>query len=95
VLEAIAARADGDWAAAITAWRVGLDRWLRRTARVKLAEVVRRRGGVLLAGDRLDVRFPLAAADIRLRRHALDLDPLWTPWLGLAVRYHFQDQPLQ
>ena len=85
----------GDWGDAITAWRVGLDRWLRRTARVKLADVVKRRGGVLLAGDRLDIRFPLAAADTRLRRHALDLDPLWTPWLGLSIRYHFQDQPLQ
>jgi hypothetical protein len=95
VLEALAARPDGDWGDAITAWRVGLDRWLRRTARAKLADVAKRRGGVLLAGDRLDVRFPLAAADLRLRRHALDLDPLWTPWLGLSIRYHFQDQPLQ
>ncbi len=104
VLAALDDRPDGDssdedwgrdWGDAITAWRVGLDRWLRRTARVKLADVVKRRGGVLLGGDRLDVRFPLAAADTRLRRHALDLDPLWTPWLGLSIRYHFQDQPLQ
>ena len=95
VLEALTVRPDGDWSGALTAWRVGLDRWLRRTARVKLADVVKRRGGVLLAGDRLDIRFPLAAADLRLRRHALDLDPLWTPWLGLSIRYHFRDQPLQ
>jgi hypothetical protein len=94
-LTALDARPDGDWADALTAWRVGLDRWLRRTARLKLADVVKRRGGVLLAGDTLDIRFPEQAADIRLRRHALDLDPLWTPWLGLSIRYHFQDQPLQ
>ena len=95
VLEALTARPDGEWSGEITAWRVGLDRWLRRTARLKLADLVKRRGGLLLAGDTLDIRFPQEAADIRLRRHALDLDPLWTPWLGLSIRYHFRDQPLQ
>src|SRR5262249_17765749 len=83
------------WADELTAWRVGLDRWLRRTARIKLAEGVKRPGGLTLAGDRLDVRYRLASADIRLRRRALDLDPQWTPWLGLSVRYHYRDQPLQ
>lgn len=84
-----------DWAADLTAWRVGLDRWLRRTARIRLADVVRRPGGLLLAEDMLEVRYPPASADIRLRRRALDLDPGWTPWLGLSIRYHYRDEPLR
>jgi len=36
--------------------------------------------------------FPPAAADIRLRRHALDVDPGWTDWLGLAVRYLYAER---
>lgn len=83
------------WAGDITAWRVGLDRWLRRNARIRLAEVVRRPGGLLLAEDMLEVRYPPASADLRLRRRALDLDPGWTPWLGLSIRYHYRDEPLR
>lgn len=84
-----------DWENDLSAWRVGLDRWLRRRARVRLSEVARRRGGLVAAGEQLEVRFPLDSADVRLRRLALDLDPHWTPWLGLCVRYHFRDEPLR
>ena len=93
-LAAIAGEDDPAWANDLTAWRVGLDRWLWRRARIRLAEVVRRPGGLLLADDVLEVRFAPAAADVRLRRLALDLDPYWTPWLGLSVRYHYRDEPL-
>jgi hypothetical protein len=79
--------------AALTAWRVGLDRWLRRRARVRLGDLARRRGGLHLADTTLLVRFPLAAADVRLRRLALDVDPGWVPWLGLSVRYLYGDAP--
>jgi hypothetical protein len=41
--------------------------------------------------DRIAIRFPADAADPRLRRLALDVDPGWVPWLGLAIRYHFRD----
>ncbi len=75
-------------------WRTGLDRWLRRRARVGLAHLVWRRGWLRCADDRLVVRFPAAAADIRLRRHALDVDPGWTDWLGLSVRYVFAERPV-
>jgi hypothetical protein len=80
--------------AALTAWRVGADRWLRRRVRRRLVDVVRRRGALLVVDNRAEVRFPLDAADIALRRLALDVDPGWTSWLGLAVRYHYRAEPL-
>jgi hypothetical protein len=77
---------------ALGAWRVGLDRWLRRRTGCRLATVVRRRGWV--GGDESSVvaRFPLAAADIRLRRLALDVDPGWVPWLGRSVVFVYRDR---
>jgi hypothetical protein len=74
---------------ALRAWRVGLDRWLWRRVRRRVAEIVRRPGTLALAGDRLVVGFPLAAADLALRRRALDRDPGWQPWLGLALFFRF------
>ena len=71
------------------AWRIGLDRWLRRTARRRTHDLAARPGKVLLGEHRVDIHFPLDAADLRLRRLALDRDPGWVAWLGLAVRYHF------
>ena len=79
----------------LDAWRVGLDRWLRRHTRRKLAEVARRGGWLSQTEDRIAVRFPADAADLRLRRLALDVDPGWVPWLGLAIAYHFRDDPLR
>jgi hypothetical protein len=61
---------------------------------LRLADLVRRRGWLHLAETTLSVRFPLEAADLRLRRLALDADPHWVPWLGLSVRYHYRDAPL-
>jgi len=85
---------DPGWQTDLDAWRVGLDRWLRRTARIRLAEVVRRRGWITAAEDVLTVRFRVDTADIRLRRWALDIDPGWVPWLGLVARYHYRDEPV-
>jgi hypothetical protein len=77
----------------LDAWRVGLDRWLRRTARIGLAETVRRRGWIIADAERISVRFRLHDADIRLRRRALDIDPGWVRWLGLTVHYVYSDEP--
>lgn len=76
------------------AWRVGLDRWLCRRARLRLCDLARRPGWLHRAEAILQVRFPVDAADLRLRRLALDSDPNWVPWLGLSVRYHYRDRPL-
>jgi len=78
----------------LTAWRVGLDRWLRRTARIRLVDVATRPGWILNAGEHLRLRYRIDDADIRLRRRALDLDPGWVAWLGQVVHYHYSDQPL-
>lgn len=79
---------------ALAAWRIGLDRWLRRRARRRLADLARRPGWLLRIDDVLLVRFAVQAADLRLRRLALDTDPGWVSWLGLSVRYHFSDTAL-
>jgi hypothetical protein len=79
--------------AALDAWRIGLDRWLRRRTRRRLADIVPRDGWLRLTEDSLVARFRADAADLHLRRLALDVDPGWVPWLGLAIRYHFRDAP--
>jgi hypothetical protein len=81
-----------DWSAALAAWRIGLDRWLRRTVRRRLADIVHRRGWLTAQDTGLVVRFRVDAADIACRRHALDVDPGWVPWLGLSVRYRYADE---
>jgi len=78
-----------DWAAA---WRFGLDRWLRRGARMSLHALIRRRGWIRMSEERLIVRFAPNAVDMRLRRRALDVDPGWTDWLGLVVRYLYAER---
>lgn len=70
-------------------WRSGLDRWLRRNARRRTHDLVRRPGWIAVGDDRLDVRYPLDAADLRLRRLALDSNAGWTDWLGLSLWFHF------
>jgi hypothetical protein len=84
-----------DWSAALAAWRIGLDRWLRRSVRRRLADIVHRRGWLTAQETGLVVRFRVDAADIALRRHALDVDPGWVPWLGLSVRYRYADEAAQ
>ena len=73
-------------------WRHGLDRWLRRTARRRLHDLVNRPGLIDRVEWRVQIGFPAADADLALRRLALDRDPGWTDWLGLSVRYHFGGQ---
>jgi hypothetical protein len=82
------------FADALHAWRRGLDGWLRRRARMRLAELAGRGGWLLRVDSELHVRLPVNAADLRLRRLALDVDPGWVGWLGFVVRYHFSDVPL-
>lgn len=70
-------------------WRVALDFHLWRWARIRLHEVVRRQGWLRQAEERLVIRFDPESVDLRLRRHALDIDPGWTDWLGLSIRYRY------
>jgi len=80
---------------ALDAWRIGVDRWLRRRTGRRLSVIARKRGWLFARDDGLDVRFLPDAADTALRRRALDLDPGWVDWLGLVVRYVYQDHRLQ
>ncbi|MGD0095926.1 MAG: hypothetical protein ABSB60_05490 [Terracidiphilus sp.] len=76
-------------------WTVAAKRWLWRIGRLTLPEVVNRNGRVWLTRTDLDVTFPLAAADLRIRRIGLDIDPGWLPWFskcGLVVRFHYRDR---
>lgn len=75
----------------LIAWRVGLDRWLRRRANIRLCELVKKRGWIRRADASVTIRFRPEDADIRLRRRALDLDPGWLTWLGLVVRYEYRE----
>ncbi|SAK96428.1 hypothetical protein AWB81_05390 [Caballeronia arationis] len=76
----------------LTAWRVGLDRWLRRRVRRTLARVVLRRGWLSAHPSGVSVRFRLSQADIALRLRALDVDPGWVGWLGRHITYHYRDE---
>jgi len=57
--------------------------------------VINRNGRVWLTRTDLDVTFPLAAADLRIRRIGLDIDPGWLSWFGESgrvVRFHYRDR---
>jgi hypothetical protein len=75
-------------------WSLAVRRWCWRTGGITVREIVNRTGHVWLTRSDLDVTLPLAAADIRIRRIGLDIDPGWLPWLGeygRAVRFHYRN----
>ncbi|WP_190285597.1 hypothetical protein [Montanilutibacter psychrotolerans] len=72
------------------AWIVALRRWLRRHARIGLADLVRRPAHLALSTTHLDLWFDPVLAQMRLRRSGLDLDPGWLPWFGRVVAFHYQ-----
>jgi hypothetical protein len=70
--------------------------WLRSAriaalheARLPLRHIVHRSGIVWVSAKRIDIEFPLAAADVRIRRAGFDLDPGFLPWLGRIVHFHY------
>jgi hypothetical protein len=71
------------------AWLVASRRWLRRHARIGLADLVLRPAALALTPTHVDVSFDLAHADLRVRRAGLDLDPGWVPWLGRVLTFHY------
>ena len=64
-------------------------RWLHRHARIGLVALVRRPARLALSATHVDVRFPLAGADLRVRRIGLDIDPGWLPWFGRVIAFQF------
>ncbi|WP_437277744.1 hypothetical protein WME90_41980 [Sorangium sp. So ce375] len=79
-------------AGAPATWRLAVSLWLRRVARLPLGRVVRRPGRVVATRTHVDVLFPLAAADVRVRAAALDVNPGWVPWLGRIVQFHYLEE---
>jgi hypothetical protein len=78
-LDALAARVASDWAE----W---LATHLPDVPAPRLEAVCRRSGRIRFEAGWIELHLPLDAADVRLRRAALDLDPGWLPWLGCVVR---------
>jgi hypothetical protein len=71
--------------------------WLRRSrglalreARLPLRRIAWRRGSARVSAERVDIEFPAAAADVRIRRAGFDIDPGFVPWLGRVVRFHYR-----
>lgn len=71
------------------AWLTILRRWCRRHARIGLASLVCRPGRVATSRTHLEIYFDLAAADLRVRKAALDVNPGWVPWLGRVVCFQY------
>lgn len=85
-----ASRGDALRDAAVGAWNVALRRWLRRYARLGVADLVLRPGQVGSTPTHLDVVLDLGTVDLRVRRAGLDLDPGWVPWLGRVVGFRYE-----
>ena len=58
--------------------------------RASARRVVRRPGEVHAGPARVDVVFPLAAADVSIRMCGLDRDPGWIPAAGRDIRFHYR-----
>jgi len=72
-------------------WLAALRRWSRRHARMGLATLIRRPARVQASPTHIDVAFSLSELDVRIRRHALDVDPGWVPWLHRVVQFQYVD----
>jgi hypothetical protein len=72
-------------------WLVAVRRWCRRHARMGLATLICRPARVQASLTHIDVAFPLSTLEVRIRRHALDVDPGWVPWLGRVVQFAYSD----
>lgn len=70
--------------------------WLRTArlaavhdAHLPLLRIARRRGAVWVSPERIDVEFPPASLDLRIRRAGFDINPGFVPWLGRIVHFHY------
>lgn len=70
--------------------------WLRTArlaaahdARLPLLRIARRHGTAWISPERIDIEFPPAALDLRIRRAGFDIDPGFVPWLDRIVHFHY------
>jgi hypothetical protein len=64
-------------------------RLLRRQLRIGLASLVMRAARLEWSATHWDVHFDAEAADLRVRRAGLDIDPGWCEGLGRVVGFHY------
>jgi hypothetical protein len=76
-------------------WLAACRRFLRRRVRIGFASLVLRRARLAITSTHVDVFFGLSAADLRIRRAGLDIDPGWVPWFARVVSFHYEDRPWQ
>jgi hypothetical protein len=72
------------------AWVTACRRWLRRHARIGLADLVLRSAKLSLTPTHADVYFDPSNVSLSVRRAGLDLDPGWLPWFGRIVSFHYE-----
>jgi len=70
-------------------WSIAVRRCCWRTARLETNEIVRRDGIFWVNRTDLDISMSIEAADVRIRKAGLDLDPGWLQWFGRVVRFHY------
>jgi hypothetical protein len=75
------------------AWQRALARYLRLYMGLQLHDLVRRTATISSTPTHLELVMPMHAADARIRKAGLDIDPGWVPWLGRVVRFHYRGSP--
>jgi|GEM_PF-3816840 len=70
-------------------WSVAIRRWCWRFVKISTSQVVLRDGLFYVNRTDLDIALPIEAADVRIRKAGLDLNPGWLPWFGRVVRFHY------
>jgi hypothetical protein len=85
-------RLQPDGCESATIWLTSCRHYLRRHARIGLASLVLRPARLAITPTHLDVFFRLTAADLRIRRAGLDIDPGWLPWFGRVVAFHYGER---
>ena len=70
-------------------WIAACARYSRRVVRLELEAIVRRAGIVAASPTHMDVVLPLRALDLAVRRHALDVNLGWVPYLGRVITIHY------
>jgi len=77
--------------AVVDLWIAALEAWLARFTELDLPALVFRPATLRCTRTKLELRFELDDADVRVRRAGLDCDPGWLPWFGRVVRYYYYD----
>lgn len=70
-------------------WLATCRRHLRLQLGTGLYSLICRAAKMRVTVTHVDVRLPIEAVDLRIRRAGLDIDPGWVAWLGRVVRFHY------